>query len=153
MDAKPRIVDPERIRYARYIAAGLLALDLLITVQLLGQNTLDTPLLIALYCLAPSIPLLTLHLLLLDRTSRFKFSVDLPYTLPLIVLSSLLSLAALIAVFWHFSWGHGVASLASVLYALIVFQLHRNKLAAVNKPQVTDPQAVEASTESNKDDG
>jgi hypothetical protein len=116
--------DDERSRTLDKVALGaLVGVGVLAVFQLLTLNQLDTPLKLALYSFAISIPLLSTYLAVLtSATPAIYNSMTSKWSYGLAAFGGgLTGLVGFTAVFWHFSAKLGVLFGGLSLFGLILF--------------------------------
>jgi len=146
MPIKRYLVDSQNLEEDRVTTGGLLAVNVVTTVQLLTLGALDTALYASLVCMSAAIPFLALHFMTLHLDKGRKYSVDPWYTITPAIASWVLSLAALIAAFAHFSSVHGWTFATASILAVAAYLRYKDAVAEVNKvpPEPTTGQPSNA---------
>lgn len=126
------------------IHGGLLAISVVVLMELLAKSSLDTPLTISLYCLAISIPLITLQILTLRADLQYEFTINHWFTIHTGIAALLISFVGLGAMFWHFFWIVGVIFVVFGLYGLWAWGDYNRAIKEANQGEEPEAASVAA---------
>jgi hypothetical protein len=118
------------ITASRLINSGALAIAVVGVTQLVQRDTLDTPLLVSLYCFALSIPLSAASTILLAlQGSASPYPANSHFGAVMILIGSVATLAGIFCLFWHFNLYAGIVFLVSSFAAYWLYRGGIKKLS------------------------
>lgn len=115
------------------IYSALLGLSIVATIQLLQVPELDLPLTISLYAFAVNIPPLAVMILSIRDSLDYEYNVPFRWLADMGLATGLISLLAVVSIFWHFSWIAGVLVIVSGAVAFHVYTIYLHALKIANR--------------------